>query len=96
MTSKVEDTKPDLSSIPDEEKTPTQHAETVEHTEKNLGLRIDGDDLDHEHEPKVFPVTAIQRTILLTSILDDVPPLHEFVSHGFSVDWESDTSLSLW
>lgn len=54
MTSKVADTTYDLSSIPSEEKAPTQHAETVEHTEKNLGLRIDGDDFDHEQEPKVY------------------------------------------
>lgn len=31
----------------------SSHAETVEQTEKNVGLRIDGDELDHEHEPKV-------------------------------------------
>lgn len=65
MTSNLTNATYELSSPPSEEKTPTQHAETVEkaeskeipvkieYTERNTGLRIDGDDFDHEHEPKV-------------------------------------------
>jgi hypothetical protein len=35
------------------EKSHVHHEESVAHTERIIGLRIDGDDLDHEHEPKV-------------------------------------------
>lgn len=38
------------------EKSQAYHAESVGHVERNVGLRIDGDDLDHEHEPKVQSV----------------------------------------
>lgn len=65
MPSKAAKATYDLSSTPSEEKAPIQHAETVEQTEGvevpvkvepaegNIGLRIDGDDFDHQHEPKV-------------------------------------------
>lgn len=65
MTSEATKATYDLSSTPSEEKAPVQHAETVEQREgsgvpvkvepleRNIGLRIDGDDFDHEHEPKV-------------------------------------------
>jgi hypothetical protein len=39
------------------EKSHAYHSESVGHVghvERNVGLRIDGDDLDHEHEPKVL------------------------------------------
>lgn len=35
------------------DKTEAQHDEIVTRVEENVGLRSDGDDLDHEHEPKV-------------------------------------------
>ncbi|KIW66046.1 hypothetical protein PV04_08255 [Phialophora macrospora] len=35
------------------EKSHVHHEESVAHAERNIGLRIDGDDLDHEHEPKM-------------------------------------------
>ncbi|OAP59359.1 hypothetical protein AYL99_06657 [Fonsecaea erecta] len=35
------------------EKSQVQHEESVDQAEKSIGLRIDGDDLDHEHEPKM-------------------------------------------
>jgi hypothetical protein len=36
------------------DKSQVYHDESVIRAERNVGLRIDGDDLDHEHEPKVF------------------------------------------
>ena len=41
------------------EKSDAYHEESVPRYERNVGLRIDGDDLDHEHEPKVCPGQAI-------------------------------------
>lgn len=60
----TEDTKPGSGPIAEgnsvlevvpttEEKPQVNHHESMGRTEKNVGLRIDGDDLDHEHEPKV-------------------------------------------
>jgi hypothetical protein len=42
------------------EKSYASHAETVGQTERNAGLRIDGDDLDHMHEPKVCSQDNLQ------------------------------------
>lgn len=42
----------EMSSSP-VEKSGVHHEESVAHYERTVGLRIDGDDLDHEHEPKV-------------------------------------------
>ena len=41
------------------EKSQIYHHESAGRVERNIGLRIDGDDLDHEHEPKVCPTTAL-------------------------------------
>ena len=45
------------------EKTGAYHEESVARAaraERNVGLRIDGDDLDHEHEPKVRPAFSFR------------------------------------
>lgn len=45
------------------EKSDAIHSEEVNigKVERNVGLRIDGDDLDHEHEPKVcLPLDQLQ------------------------------------
>ncbi len=41
------------------EKSQIYHHEAIGHDERNVGLRIDGDDLDHMHEPKVRPTSGI-------------------------------------
>jgi hypothetical protein len=45
---------------PPGEKSEAYHAEAVGRFERNAGLRIDGDDLDHEHEPKACLVLHLE------------------------------------
>ena len=64
------------------------HAESAGHVEQNVGLRVDGDDLDHEHEPRVrYASNPECEVIVLTSFLDDLEAIHEFTGNGFVVDW---------
>lgn len=51
------------------EKSQAYHAESVGHIERNVGLRIDGDDLDHEHEPKVYLVISRQQACVNTDCI---------------------------
>ena len=55
MTSGTPDSHSDTGSPAEIEKEDTYHVEAIESkAERGHGaLRIDGDDLDHEHEPKV-------------------------------------------
>jgi hypothetical protein len=62
--------------------------------EKN-GLRIYGDDEDHDIEPKVYP-TFPSHSSSLTS-LTDVLQAHDVLGrHGLPLDWISNSCLSFW
>ncbi len=66
--------------------------------EKNA-LRSYGDDEDHDHEPPVRCTRRPPMPLLQHSGADfsvDVPPQdHELGSHGFPLDWQSNSRLHL-
>ena len=81
---------------PPSEKYDAYHAE-IGHPGRVDGLRIDGDDLDHEHEPKVSKAVCNgSDSAVLTCPPDDLEAIHELGGYGLVVDRQSNSSLSLW
>lgn len=91
-----------------EEKAAGEHVEHLEtiHTNERVpghpgyyekdGLRTYGDGQDHDHEPPVRTVNFKPAIELTKPFADDDPPLHEFTSYGFPLDWLPDPAVSVW
>lgn len=99
VTSNTPNSSIEMSSADEKSHAHADHAEQIVRVERKLGLRIDGDDLDHEHEPKVCQLSHCGLVLpphTDTAIQDDSQAIHESDGYGSSVDWQSDSCLSIW